>query len=559
MPLDDEDAQHSQASRTLCTSLFVIAIVAQGVIAWRFWSTTWDDMAITLGFARSFALTGKIEPTPGSGIVEGYSTTLWMLLMAAAAKIASLPGTLLVIAKLSTLLLNVLNLFLLRGWLTTWMPETTASLTAGIFGCGYMFFETINGMETPMLLMLLLAMLLLSSRQGGVARWAFLLAGVGVVLTRWESIWLLIPFVLVERPLRRAITTGTVWLGAFLTTTALRWMYFGALVPNTVLAKRHTPYSTGTGLHKLLQHLHQPALIMTSCLPFAAIVGAYLWVGQVPVKDLWRRGRQIREWQFAMLFSVFAVILTTGIGHNWGPPLRSFYQAWPFVFALLLFPLAARPRRQNSPLTLAVAAIVSFSLFQMSRVIVQLREPSQPAYMPGATVENVKRTSDALAELQQAAGKRNLLYAGPDMGAVELYSEGVQVIDTGLLCNQFLARNGWDEFMPYVFERRKPDVFETHAVWTQMVNFKKDPLFANSYQPVWVGDIRFFVRKSIVATIAPDRLSLQQTSADGTLPGLASDSEPQDKALNLLFPGYLVLHPAVTSKTHDPTRSGQQP
>ena len=460
-------------------------------------------MAITLGFARTFAHTGRIEPTPGSGIVEGYSTTLWMLLMAVAAKIASTPQTLLVIAKISTLLLNVLNLFLLRGWLTTWMPEATASLIAGIFGCGYMFFETINGMETPILLMLVLAMVLLSSRPGSVARWAFLLAGVGVVLTRWESIWLLIPFVLLERPLRKALTAGTVWLGAFLAATAIRWVYFGALVPNTILAKRHIPYSTGTGLDKLLQHLHQPALIVASCLPYAVIVGAYLWIGQVPVREIGRRGRQSREWQLAVLFSLFAVILTTGIGHNWGPPLRSFYQAWPFVFALLLFPLAAMPSRQTYPLTLAVAAIFCFSLFQLSRGVIQLSKRSQPAYMPGATVDNVKRISDALAAIQQAAGKRNILYAGPDMGAVQLYSEGVQVIDTGLLCDRFLAKTGWDEFLPYVLERRQPDVIETHAVWTQMVDYRKSPLFLNNYQPVWIGDIRFFVRKSVVARISP--------------------------------------------------------
>jgi hypothetical protein len=69
--------------------LLVTAFLAQIVIAWRFQYLTWDDSDITLGFSRTFAHTGK--PTPGSGIVEGYSTTLWMLLMAAAAKIASSP------------------------------------------------------------------------------------------------------------------------------------------------------------------------------------------------------------------------------------------------------------------------------------------------------------------------------------------------------------------------------------------------------------------------------------------------------------------------------------
>ena len=71
--------------------LLVTALLAQIVIAWRFQYLTSDDSAITLGFSRTFAHSGKIKPTPGSGIVEGYSTTLRMVLMAAAAKIASSP------------------------------------------------------------------------------------------------------------------------------------------------------------------------------------------------------------------------------------------------------------------------------------------------------------------------------------------------------------------------------------------------------------------------------------------------------------------------------------
>ena len=60
----------------LASSLFFIAIAFQVFVAWKFRALTWDDSAITLGFSRTFAMTGKIEPTAGSGIVEGYSTTL---------------------------------------------------------------------------------------------------------------------------------------------------------------------------------------------------------------------------------------------------------------------------------------------------------------------------------------------------------------------------------------------------------------------------------------------------------------------------------------------------
>lgn len=125
----------------------MLALVAQAFVSWRFWALTWDDSAITLGFSRTLASTGQIEPIPGSGIVEGYSTTLWMLLMAAAAKVISSPVALLAFAKISTLVLNLINILLTRHWFATWTMEPLANLAAGIVGCTLMFYETINGMK----------------------------------------------------------------------------------------------------------------------------------------------------------------------------------------------------------------------------------------------------------------------------------------------------------------------------------------------------------------------------------------------------------------------------
>ena len=141
--------------------VFIVAFLSQIIVAWRFWAITWDDSAITLGFSRTFALTGHIEPTPGSGIVEGYSTTLWMLLMALAAKFVGTPAALVAVAKISTLILNLANLLLIRYWFSSWTSETLGNLIAGTVGCGLMFYETINGMETPIIMTLVLVMLIL--------------------------------------------------------------------------------------------------------------------------------------------------------------------------------------------------------------------------------------------------------------------------------------------------------------------------------------------------------------------------------------------------------------
>ena len=45
----------------------------------------WDDGAITLAFARTFARHGRVALTPRSEVVEGFSSVSWFLLNAFAA------------------------------------------------------------------------------------------------------------------------------------------------------------------------------------------------------------------------------------------------------------------------------------------------------------------------------------------------------------------------------------------------------------------------------------------------------------------------------------------
>jgi len=45
----------------------------------------WDDGAITLAFARTFARHGRVALTPHSEVVEGFSSVFWFLLNAGAA------------------------------------------------------------------------------------------------------------------------------------------------------------------------------------------------------------------------------------------------------------------------------------------------------------------------------------------------------------------------------------------------------------------------------------------------------------------------------------------
>ena len=545
-------------------SLILIALLSQIIVAWRFWALTWDDSAITLGFARTFALTGKIEPTPGSGIVEGYSTTLWMLLMAIAAKFAVTPSALLVVAKISTLLLNLANILLMRRWFLTWTTETIANLVAGSVGCGLMFYETINGMETPLILTLVLVMLLLFPRPNRTAQICYLLTGSVFLLIRWEAAWLLVPFVLVDfnadlnaehnakHNRRRALLSAATWVSAFLLINLARWQYFGSILPNTIIAKRGIPYTTSIPSIEIQRHLQDPIFILTSSKIFAIVAIAGLLYDHFVLKrpgsplDILRSSyRDSWQLRFCLLFTVFSLILTAAIGVNWGPPVRSFYPAWPFLFGLLLLPLSQlRPRT----LVWATAVLCVFALLRMTVHVQELRAFEAPVYMPQTTVSRFETVASVLSDIESASHHSHLVYAGPDMGAVMLFTHGVQVIDLGLLCDPVLARTRYTAINAYVLQQRQPDVIEVHNNWTQFANLQAYPLFFRRYRPVYVHGIRTFLDRNLIQSIDPSRLSEKPFQPDGR----PDNSELQqnsflkytkdDFRLNKDFGTYLILN-----------------
>jgi hypothetical protein len=537
-------------------ALVAIALLVQIFVAWRFWAITWDDSAITLGFARTFAHTGRIEPTPGSGIVEGYSTTLWMLLMAAAAKLLASPVALLAFAKISTLVFNLLNILLIRSWFLTWTGETLANLTAGIVGCTLMFYETINGMETPLILTLVMVMLLLFPATHHRSRVLYIVAGCLLLLTRWEAAWLMVPFVLAERDPRRRIAPILSWGLLFIASNVIRWLYFGDLLPNTVIAKQSFPYSAPTLRLGIERHLTEPLLILYSCKVLLVLLAGYaiyrhflLHLPFFPQKRIQKTIGNSWQLRFLLAFVLFSFILSTAIGPNWGPEFRSFYSAWPFLIALLLLPVFANlGSRALAWITLALCLL---TVGRMEARIQPLRSEKAPVYMPNITVNRVGVAAPILAELQQVTGTPVLTYAAADMGAVMLFTNNVHVIDLGLLCNRTLARQGFSAIQSYVLQQRRPDIIEIHEVFTQVTRLDSYPEFLRDYRPVYIHGIRFFLRRSLLDRIPSSRILVRDFLDDGSprpqeqkaflLSRAPYRYLPLDKILNQRFHTYFVV------------------
>ncbi|MEG9436961.1 hypothetical protein JAO29_12420 [Edaphobacter sp. HDX4] len=536
--------------------LVLIGLFAQIFVAWRFWAITWDDAAITLGFSQTFAHTGRIEPTPGSGIVEGYSTTLWMLLMAAAAKFIASPAALLAFAKISTLLLNLANILFIRYWFSSWTSEVLANMVAGTVGCTLMFYETINGMETPIILVLVLMMLILLPATSRAGRFWYIFAGSALLLTRWEAAWLLVPFVLAERSLSRNRYPVLCWTVLFVASNLARWLYFGDLLPNTVIAKQSFPYSAASLHQGIVLHLLEPLLILYTCKVLLLLLAGFLLYRYLTAPGSFAPVVRIRQslsnsWQlrFLLWYLVFSFVLSTAIGPNWGPPSRSFYSAWPFLIGLLLLPVL--PQLNPRVLGWVTVVLCILTLARMQARIQPLRSEKAPVYMPRITVDRVGVAAPILADLQRISGRKNLTYAAPDMGAVMLFSRNVQVIDLGLLCDRTLAHQRFAAIRPYILQQRQPDIIEVHEVFTKATKLGEYPEFLTQYRPVYIHGIRFFLNRRLIAALPPSRLTEREFLPDGS-PQSAEQQAflqsrapypyyPIDYTLNKTFHTYLVM------------------
>ena len=541
--------------------LFAILVIATLHVcaALRFAGATWDDSAITLGFARSFALTGEIRPTPLSDRVEGYSTPLWMLINAAAYAVLRDPGSLLAFAKVASLDLNLASFVLLFALLRRWCePLLAVLLTAGFAAQPIAFYETVNGMEHPLFLFLMLASFWGYVQREKPGRYlAFLISSTLLVAIRWEAAWFLVPFALLtlaEGGLRRLLALEHVlWAFVFAGLSIFRRIYFGDWLPNTIIAKANPPYSRPEIIDRILSGASAVADLAAIILPYAALLLVFYAARQldpsrrpplrhdvaVAVPAVFRS----RGAACAMLIILAAIILSAAVGRNWGPQARLAYPALPFAFILAALPLqtllSAAPRITARA---GYAGLAALAILGAAGAYRQLGHDHAPVYQPDVTVANVARIVAPLETLRGKAGLETISIASPDMGGLLLYGDRVRVIDIAMLCNRDLARSGLAGLHDVVFRREKPDVIQAHEVWSQPL--QAIDAFFDSYVPVFVGGIRFFLRRDLAADLP---VTEERFDGQGDTPRYDRSSNqfrhqgPHDFAINRRFGSYLVV------------------
>ncbi len=546
----------------LSTFFYYVAIAAQPLMGIVFWSRTWDDSAITLGFARTFALGGKIGPTIGSGIVEGYSTTLWMLLMAAAAKIYSDPHLLLAVAKVSTILLNVLNVVLVKKFVERYQPSVLAALVAGVFGLeSITIYESINGMEGPLALALFLLVLLNLRRPGVKAAAIFCAAGALFILTRWEAAWLLFPLLLWERPRKAWIAAAIAWSITFFGSNWERYRYFGSLIPNTIIAKSGPPYSHLSPRAEFSRHVDGITQAGRAVFPLLLILAVLAVFNRAEILRrfgpsflLFKRHKSLAlgylkdHFDLAMGLSVvlFGAVLALAVGINWGPPNRLVFAVWPVLLYLILLPAWKLAGWKHLRWQFS-AVVVLVAIANLALLSAQLARADAPVYMPYTTVDNDSRLATALEEVRAASSRSDLLYAGPDMGGAILFGNHLRVIDTGLLLDPTLARTRYRGFAHYIFDERHPDVIESHLLWTDESGLLGDEALYDQYEVLYVQDIRFFVTRRLLSEIPDSRLVRAAFDSDGrrvlngSAPEVSKGDLTADDRINQRFRTYFTL------------------
>lgn len=480
----------------IITIIYLILISAQ-------WKITWDDSGITLAFSRNFAKYGNIIPSQYSDRVEGYSTFLWMIIHSIYFLIGLSEETVLFIAKLSSTLFIVINIFILFKILIKALDNQLNRFVLLLF---YTFSMTtveagIDGMETALYGTLVLSAYSLYSYRDkkngkGVL---FIIVTSLTILIRHEAILFLIPLFLYGLYIDKFETLKKpyyyIWVVIFLTYQIWHFNYFGELLTNTMIAKNQPPYKPiFLNINQCLIFHWKPIeeFILRYYSIFILIIVGFLF-------NLLSKNKIITEFKnkLVLLYSTITFGFCFFIGDIWGDAHRLVYPGFPFLL-IFLFKLIDNRISKLLNLIYKIVIIITLGLF-----INTTYELFTQRLVSCVNLRTVEKSGKSLTVLQTLLDIDKLCYAGPDMGGLLLFhGDNKRVVDIGLLCNSYLAKNGYGEFDCYIFEMERPHIIEAHDCWALVTNLYQSEKFFSFYYPVEVkcvgcSNMKFFIRRDL--------------------------------------------------------------
>jgi hypothetical protein len=491
-PTADRGIGTPSASRHFLGPLLVSVLLAVAHYM-IFWGFTIDDAAITFAYAKSFvAGHGLGTPYAGGYRVEGYSNTLWLLLLAACRKLGVREELAAKCLGLAAATLCIVCVFLL---LRRFLQDRRILWAAALLPCSLTFtFWSASGLENALYGALLAAACLAIISEdlavelpwrSAVLLWlTFLTRPDGLAFAGASFFYKLVRLQSTRRirsPEERGRQLRHIgaWLAIIVTLCGAvfvwRHWYFGFYWPNTVYAKSAASPAGSTLLRFVdptsdgWRYVVNDLLLHKSVvlLPFAL-------VGAIGV----RRGAGV-----ALPLMCAASLALPLYRPDWMEHYRFMY-----VFELFLIPLAllgldtlldkfhSRQARW-AVLGASVAAAFAFVGANIELSVDETTRPHQHVDRQQIVAAYTPKKAHA-AEL----GLQDPLYFCPDLGGTT-YQLDMRILDLGGLADVHLAHAHGDPalFEQYVFQEQRPDFVFMHPPYDF---FRLSSYLVTDYLPV---------------------------------------------------------------------------
>jgi hypothetical protein len=518
-----------------CYAACVIAPLVAITAALLHLKLGWDDGAITSAFSRTFHETGRFALTPYSETVEGFSSMLWTLVLSFLDNFGHTVEAMLAWSKIASFVAFVLSLVafarLAKRFLTGELRSLAIVLLALLITP---FREVINGMEMNlyMLLVLTLTDVLLAEAKRPALKWSCAaVLSCAVLLTRFETPFLfffLYAGVFLATRHKLGVTLLAFFNALFFGVAEIwRHKTFGQWIPNTIIAKRWPPYSP----HGIKEQLISRASALSEVvivLALPLLVLAALWIAtKLAAKKTIVVSQTARISPVLLSMTLGAILLGLAMGKNWGHPGRMYLGFLPFV----ILALVAASGKLLERITLALQPFVVAVI--VLQALVWVAETKVTGFWT-VSYASIEKTGLAADEVRRILHKDTLSAFIPDVGGSSLCCEKLNIMDSALLANPTLAREGYAGTGAFLATHR-PDVIEIHSPWGEL-----DGLYAthglDGYGEVLVKGMCLFVREDLYTQLKQS--GYQETLAsDGVVPcsskAEAMARKPEDRAFAL--------------------------
>ncbi len=499
---------------------FLLIVCSLAVQAWVLRSWAVDDAAISFAYARNLWLGNGLIAQVNASPVEGFSNPLWVLILS--------PVTWLSDVVLSTKLLALTFVATAAYRISSVARKATNSVFGWVAGLLLVLQPSVtiwaqSGLENSLTLLLGVELLVRLMRlsigdpSGRTAVEAGLICA-ALALTRPEGIVFSALFPLVafmtsgfsrREKINSSLIACAIPLVAALLYEAFRWSYFGALVPNTYLAKGGVTLARLRALLLLDPYVLKQWNSLSSAV-FGDVVQSWgMLVACVLAIIAWKNGHAEKLRPCVLMFAT-AMVLVVLLPTDWMPENRLATLVFPPVYFLLALSLtgirSAKPRIVVATLIVcyaASAAVLRYEAF---------------LYRPTISITEVEERSQIFERWGAMLGRDRPSLLTADVGGI-LWLDRVQVIDLGMLVNRPIAealgeaRPTMDKeaFHQYIFSDIQPDFIATRAYHAWIADLDMDPRFRQNYVPIkeyidtWVLERRGvklyagdFVKKSLV-------------------------------------------------------------